>query len=95
LATGSPSAAIHSFLMFAPFAVLKTNMVIQGVALWATGPFLAAYITPSLFEQASIWCFFSIGQIAIMLYVIRDLFILNLCVPPAVQVPACLFAVLF
>ena len=66
--------------MFTPFLVLKTNMVIQGVFLWATGPLLAAYITPNLFEQASIWCFFSIGQIGFMLYVVRDMLILNLCV---------------
>ena len=32
-----PSAAIHSFLMFAPFFVLKWNMIIQGLFLWATG----------------------------------------------------------
>jgi hypothetical protein len=27
-----PSAAIHSFLMFAPFFVMKSNMIIQGIA---------------------------------------------------------------
>lgn len=73
----TPSAAIHSFLMFAPFFVIKSNMVLQGIFLWATGPLLAAYITPNLMEQASIWCFFSIGQIGIMLFLIRDVLIIH------------------
>jgi hypothetical protein len=68
----TPSAAIHSFLMFAPFFVMKKNMVIQGVFLWLAGPYLASYITSNLMEQASIWCFFSIGQIGIMLILIRE-----------------------
>jgi len=69
-----PSAAIHSFLMFAPFFALweKKGMIIQGVFLFATGPFAASYITPNLMEQASIWCFFSIAQISIMLFLIRE-----------------------
>merc|ERR1712110_198829 len=73
----SPSAAIHSFLMFGPFFVMKRNMIIQGSFLWAAGPFLASWITPNLMEQASIWCFFSIAQIAIMLFIIRDQLILS------------------
>eukprot|EP00055_Hartaetosiga_balthica_P003549 m.8161 g.8161 ORF g.8161 m.8161 type:complete len:278 (-) comp3035_c0_seq1:70-903(-) len=73
----SPGAAIHSFLMFAPFFVLKWNMTIQGIFLFLTGPLLSAYITPNLMEQASIWCFFSIAQIGIMLYLIRDVLILH------------------
>eukprot|EP00049_Salpingoeca_infusionum_P006935 m.113006 g.113006 ORF g.113006 m.113006 type:complete len:323 (-) comp13498_c0_seq1:502-1470(-) len=73
----SPGAAIHSFMMFAPFFVLKKDMVIQGVFLWLTGPLLAAYITPNLMEQASIWCFFSISQIGIMLFLIRNVLIVN------------------
>jgi len=73
----SPSAAIHSFLMFAPFFVMKKNMIIQGVFLWLAGPFAASLITPNLQEQASIWCFFSIAQIGIMLYIIRESLILN------------------
>lgn len=67
-----PSAAIHSFFMFMPFFVIKPKNIIQGLVLWATGPALANYISPDLTEQASIWCFFSISQIAIMLYVIRN-----------------------
>lgn len=73
----SPSAAIHSFLMFGPFFIMKKNMVIQGVFLWAAGPYLASYITPNLMEQASIWCFFSIAQIGTMLFIIREQLLLN------------------
>lgn len=72
-----PSAAIHSFLMFAPFFVMKSNMIIQGFFLWLAGPYLASWITPNLMEQASIWCFFSITQIGIMLFLIRETLILN------------------
>lgn len=74
-----PGAAIHSFLMFAPFFALyeKKGMVIQGIILFTTGPLLAGFITPNLFEQASIWCFFSIAQIAFMLFFIRETLIIN------------------
>ena len=65
--------SIHSFLMFGPFLAFcdSKSMFAKGVFLFATGPGLAAYITPNLMEQASIWCFFSIGQISIMLFAIR------------------------
>jgi hypothetical protein len=68
-----PGAALHSFLMFAPFFALyeKRGMVIQGIFLFMCGPYLAGLITPNLMEQASIWCFFSIAQIVIMLFCIR------------------------
>jgi len=74
-----PGAAIHSFCMFAPFFALyeKKGMVIQGIFLFAFGPYLASWITPNLMEQASIWCFFSIAQIAIMLFCIRETLIIN------------------
>jgi len=74
-----PGAAIHSFLMFAPFFALyeKKGMVIQGVFLFLFGPYLAGLITPNLMEQASIWCFFSIAQISIMLFFIRETLIIN------------------
>lgn len=74
-----PGAAIHSFLMFAPFFALyeKRGMVIQGLFLFAFGPFTASLITPNLMEQASVWCFFSIAQIAIMLFFIRETLIIN------------------
>lgn len=74
-----PGAAIHSFLMFAPFFALyeKKGMVIQGVFLFIFGPYLAGLITPNLMEQASIWCFFSIAQISVMLFFIRETLIIN------------------
>jgi len=71
------SAAIHSFMMFGPFFILKSNMIIQGVFLWLAGPYLASWITPNLMEQASIWCFFSFAQIGIMLFLIREQLLLN------------------
>jgi len=74
-----PGAAIHSFLMFAPFFALyeKRGMVLQGTILFASGPYLAGWISPNLMEQASIWCFFSIAQISIMLFLIRETLIAN------------------
>ena len=55
----------------------KKGMVIQGAFLFLTGPVLAAYITPNLMEQASIWCFFSISQICSMLFLIRETLIIH------------------
>jgi hypothetical protein len=74
-----PGAAIHSFLMFAPFFALyeKKGMIVQGAFLFLTGPGLAAFITPNLMEQASIWCFFSIAQICTMLFLIRETLIVH------------------
>lgn len=74
-----PGAQIHSFLMYAPFFALyeKKGMVIQGAFLFLTGPVLAAWITPNLMEQASIWCFFSISQICSMLFLIRETLIIH------------------
>jgi len=74
-----PGTAIHSFLMFAPFFALyeKKGMVIQGIFLFAFGPILAGFITPNLMEQASVWCFFSMAQIAIMLFFIRETLVVN------------------
>eukprot|EP01038_Epipyxis_sp_PR26KG_P007764 gene7764-10549_t len=72
-------ASIHSFLMFAPFLVLyeKKGMIIQGFFLFMFGPVLAAIISDNLMEQASIWCFFSIAQISIMLFLIRETLLVN------------------
>jgi len=74
-----PGAAIHSFCMFAPFFALyeKRGMVVQGTFLFIFGPYLAGWISPNLMEQASIWCFFSIAQISIMLFFIRETLIIN------------------
>jgi len=72
-------AGIHSFLMFAPFFALyeKKGMVLQGCFLFFFGPVLAAMISDNLMEQASIWCFFSIAQISIMLFLIRETLIVH------------------
>lgn len=72
-------ASIHSFLMFGPFFVLyeKKGMILQGIFLFAFGPLLAALLTDNLMEQASIWCFFSIAQIAVMLFLIRETLLVN------------------
>eukprot|EP01113_Clastostelium_recurvatum_P039256 TRINITY_DN5980_c0_g1_i1.p1 TRINITY_DN5980_c0_g1~~TRINITY_DN5980_c0_g1_i1.p1 ORF type:complete len:297 (-),score=95.39 TRINITY_DN5980_c0_g1_i1:56-853(-) len=74
-----PGAAIHSFCMFAPFLALyeKKGMVVQGAFLFLFGPYFAGWLSPNLMEQASIWCFFSIAQIAIMLFCIRETLIIN------------------
>ena len=64
-----PSTYLHFWLMFAPFFVLGD--IVPGAILMLTGPILAAFITPNLQEQASIWCFFSIGQITILCAALR------------------------
>jgi hypothetical protein len=56
--------------MFAPFVAFidKFNrgavlMVLQATFLYALGPGMAAFFTPNLHEQASIWCLFSMAQV--------------------------------
>jgi hypothetical protein len=48
----TPSAAIHSFMMFVPFFITRMDPLtfIQGLVLWASGPFLAVsdWCTPLL-----------------------------------------------
>jgi len=72
-------ASIHSFLMFAPFVALyeKKGMILQGLVLFFFGPIMASWFSPNLMEQASIWCFFSIAQISIMLFLIRETLLVN------------------
>jgi hypothetical protein len=58
-----PSVSVHFFLMFAPSMArndFKGYLIAIGGVL--TGPVIAALITDSLSEQASIWCFFSFSQ---------------------------------
>jgi hypothetical protein len=38
-------------------------MVLQAIFLYALGPGMAAFFTPNLHEQASIWCLFSMAQV--------------------------------
>jgi hypothetical protein len=62
-----PGVSIHSFLMFAP--ALARNDRIGYVAATMnilTGPVFAAFVTSSMSEQASIWCFFSTFQVISM-----------------------------
>lgn len=59
-----PSTFLHCFLMIAP-AMAWSEQLTEGLAaviLFASGPLLASYLTPSVNEQASIWCFFSMIQ---------------------------------
>ena len=65
-----PLTSPASFVMFAPFLAFidKFNrgaalMVLQATFLYALGPGMAAFITPNLHEQASIWCLFSMAQV--------------------------------
>ena len=60
-------------MMFAPFMIVKPGFIPAGFFLWLTGPYMAAWITPNLMEQASIWCFFSISQIGIMLFAVSGM----------------------
>jgi hypothetical protein len=74
-----PGVAIHSFLMFAPLFAMyeKKWMVIRGIILFVSGPYLASIITPDPLEQASIWCFFSIAQIFLFLFTIPGALFVN------------------
>ena len=75
-------AGIHSFLMFAPFLAVADKfgmgfvlLFVQAAFLWLTGPGFAAWVSPNLHEQASIWCFVSIAQIFVMVFVIFGVFV--------------------
>ena len=62
-----PSNNIHLFMMFAPFlATFNWKMILPGALLFFSGPYLSGVITDNLHEQASIWCFFSICQIFLL-----------------------------
>jgi len=63
-----PSNGIHFFMMFAPYFAMGMDMWINGAILLFTGPVLSKLITDNLYEQASIWCFFSIGQVFIAVF---------------------------
>jgi len=72
-----PSMALHSFLMFAPFFVMDhggflVNIpnYIAGALLFATGPVVGDWLTPNKHESASIWCFFSIMQVVVLVLMI-------------------------
>jgi len=64
-----PSNNIHFFMMFAPY--IATGQWIPGLVLFLTGPFLSTFITDNLYEQAAIWCFFSICQVCLAVATLR------------------------
>ncbi|MES1910323.1 MAG: hypothetical protein MHM6MM_002935 [Cercozoa sp. M6MM] len=65
-----PSNFIHFFMMFVPFFVTGVKSLwVQGALLCLGGPFLSTIVTDNLYEQASIWCFFSILQITLAVFV--------------------------
>jgi hypothetical protein len=65
-----PTNNTHFFMMFAPFLAMGPMFWIPGAVLFGSGPYLASLISDNLHEQASIWCFFSIAQICLLvLYV--------------------------
>jgi hypothetical protein len=62
----SPGVFLHTFMMFAPFVLIEPHrLLLPGLILFLTGPFMATFITDSMYEQASIWCFFSCAQIIV------------------------------
>lgn len=64
-----PSVFLHNFMMFTPFllaAIHDWSFAVNGVFLFVTGPLLASYITSNLHEAASIWCFTSVTQLAVL-----------------------------
>lgn len=66
-----PTNNIHFFMMYAPFLLVNWLSVIPGVLLFLSGPYLSTWITDNLHEQASIWCFFSICQISLLVLYAR------------------------
>jgi len=67
------SMGLHSFLMFVPFFAMdhgsfgaNLGNYIGGSILFFSGPVLSDFITSNKHEAASIWCFFSIAQIFIL-----------------------------
>jgi len=73
----SSSMGIHSFLMFVPFFAMdhgsfgaNVGNYIGGTILFFTGPFLGDWITGNKHEAASIWCFFSIMQVCLLVIIL-------------------------
>eukprot|EP00823_Brevimastigomonas_motovehiculus_P005513 TRINITY_DN4076_c0_g1_i2.p1 TRINITY_DN4076_c0_g1~~TRINITY_DN4076_c0_g1_i2.p1 ORF type:complete len:265 (+),score=43.27 TRINITY_DN4076_c0_g1_i2:42-836(+) len=59
-----PNSFIHFFCMFIQyFLEFRMSAWVNGLLSLAMGPLLAAYLSPSVHEQASIWCYLSIFQI--------------------------------
>lgn len=72
-----PSMGLHLFLMFIPFFAMDNGSFgrnianyIAGIILFVSGPLMADTVTPNKHEAASIWCFWSITQIIILVAII-------------------------
>ena len=68
-------STLHAFCMFAPYLLISRRPLLQVlvVALWITGPLSSSYDTPSVNEQASIWCFYSVFQAFACAFIYRYL----------------------
>lgn len=66
--------SIHSFLMYAPFVILYEldGMLMKGIILFLTGPFIASQLSKNPMEQASISTYLIITQIIIVLISLRE-----------------------
>jgi len=61
----TPSSSLHAFLMFAPYLLMARRrpvVAVLSVLLFLSGPVLSAFNTPSINEQAAIWCYGSVFQ---------------------------------
>lgn len=69
-----PGVSLHAFLLFAPFIIMieQRGMLVQGLLLFATGPFAAMMLSDDLMEQAALWGAFSMLQILFLLVIVRE-----------------------
>jgi hypothetical protein len=51
-----PGVSVHAFLMFAPALAIIRHIPLA-VVFFLSGPLLAAWITPSMSEEPSVWCY--------------------------------------
>lgn len=72
-----PSMHLHQFLMFVPFFAMDQGSMGRNVGNWVagsilflSGPYMADYFTPNKHEAASIWCFFSIMQVCVLVLIL-------------------------
>jgi hypothetical protein len=75
---------LHFFLIFAPYFALPSwgvDGIVHALILFLTGPFAAMLISSDPQEQGSIWCFFSVAQIAIPVFRTRKILLKEWPVP--------------
>lgn len=67
------SPSLHCFLFFVPYLVMFKRPFLQYAAaiFLVTGPVFTAYLTPSLQERPSVWCVFSVVQVAAYIVAVR------------------------